>query len=107
MKKEREREEREEKGLYIPDALSGQNGRTDLHQGNHGYTSYGKSLYTRVYRFIDESLSVFHFALRTFLVGARAKITDGKLGVRPVYVGVSSHLSREIGRASSLAARTC
>lgn len=63
-KRKRKRGEREEKGLYIPDALSGQDGRTDLHQGNHDYTSYGKSLYTRVYRFIDESVSVFRFALR-------------------------------------------
>lgn len=63
MEKDGEREEREEKNLYIPDALSGQDGRTDLHQGNHDYTSYGKSLYTPVYRFIDEFLSVFRFAL--------------------------------------------
>lgn len=70
MEEERERAKREEKGLYIPDALSGQDGRMDLHQGNHGYTSYGKSLYARVYKFIDESLSVFRFALSgTFLVG--------------------------------------
>jgi len=54
-------------------------GRTDLHQDNHGYTSYGRSLYTRAYRFIDASLSlslslsVFRFTLRggTFLVGGR------------------------------------
>lgn len=95
IERERERKEKRKDPVHIPDALSGQDGRTDLHQGNHGYTSYGKSLYTRVYRFIDESLSpplslslFLHIPLHppngTFLVGARAKITDAKLGVRPV-----------------------
>lgn len=58
--------------------------------------------YIRVY--IDSSMSFFLYSASpsdgTFLVGARAKITDGKLGVRPIYVGVSPHLSRETGRVN-------
>lgn len=64
--------------------------------------------YIRMY--IDSSTSFFLYSAspsdETFLVGAQAKITNGKLGVRPVYVGVSSHLSE--GRVSDfLAAQTC
>lgn len=93
IEREGEREEKRKGPVHIPDALSGQDGRTDLLQGNHGYTSYGKSLYTGVYRFIDESFSFslslssrisLHPPTEHFSWGARAKITDAKLGVRPV-----------------------
>jgi len=53
--------------------------------------------YIRVY--INSSTSLFLYSASpfdgTFLVGTRAKITDGKLGVRPVYVGVSSPICQE------------
>lgn len=73
-RRRRKRGEKKE-ALYIRDALSVRDGRTDLHQGNHGYTSYGRSLYTRVYRFIDESLVLYSASPSdgTFLVGREQK----------------------------------
>lgn len=88
--------EREKKGITVHSRCVIGPGWTDLHQRNHGYTSYGWSLYTHTYRYIDGprlsltlslSLSVFGFTLRRKSIsrgGARAKITDGKLGIRLV-----------------------
>lgn len=89
--KEKEKERKEEKDLYIRDALSAQDGRTDLHQGNHSYTSYGRSLYTRVYRFIDESLFLYSASPSdgTFLVGRKQKSRIVNQASAP-YVGVFS-----------------
>lgn len=99
MEKEREREEREKKrACTFPMRYRARmDGRIYIRVITT--IRHTERAYIRVY--IDSSTSLFLYSASpsdgTFLVGARAKITDGKLGVRPVYVGVSSHLSR--GRA--------
>lgn len=95
-------ERTEKRDPYILDALSARNAATDLHQGNHDDTSYGKSLYTRAHstriresrrvwgyiqRFIDEPLCIPPSS-SLFLVGVRAKITAGKLGICLRYTGL-------------------